>query len=82
MKCFEDLDFTFVKLTFDDVDFPTFDAVEFDAAILSLSKGSKIAFLFFDSNQSFWTGRQMCQRLFFDGLQVAQFVILSWLTQT
>jgi hypothetical protein len=43
MKCFEDLDFTVVQLTFDDVDFTTFDAVEFDAAILfSLSlKGLK-----------------------------------------
>ena len=82
MKCFEDLDFTVVQLTFDDVDFTTFDAVEFDAAILSFSKGSKIPFLFFDSNQRFLDWQANVSKTFFDGLQVAQFVILSWLTQT
>ncbi len=49
---------------------------------LSLSKGSKIPFLFFDSNQRFldWQAN-VSKTFFFDGLQVAQFVILSWLTQ-
>jgi hypothetical protein len=66
MKCFEDLDFTVVKLTFDDVDFPTFDAVKFDAAILSLSqRAQKSPFSFLIPIKDFWTGRQMCQRLFF-----------------
>jgi len=65
MKCLEDMDFNVVQLTFYNVDFTTFDAVEFDAAILSLSKGSKTPFLFFDSNQRFLDWQANVSKTFF-----------------